>query len=589
MHPFALIPLVAVLVAAAFVAVSAVWDKNRRATGSMTEIFVCLCGWALVDLCGQLESDPAAAIVWLRLVHLPALVLSVCVVRLVIQMVPRASSSLEPVARVGLVLAVAAGLGATIAPGVVLGATPTHWGGWIPQYGVVSIALIPMGCVLPAIAAYRVARLPDESERSFASNLERLRVRAVTAAVAISVAAALSTEFVFPMLQIPFPRMGALITVLASATLWIQLLHRSDDLTIAPQATARAVLAELHDGVALVGPDGRILTANPALAAIVGHSREALIGRPLSDLVDIPFESIREGLDEREMRLATASSAPLPISLSASCVRNRRGATSWLVVVFRDLRSVDALRRRLMASGRLAALGELAAGIAHEVNNPITFIRSDLNFLRGRLPEIEAQFTKASDDGADLFVGSEARIGAALEGIERVAQVVDDVREFAYIGADGSTAGDPAAIIASAVRLARLERREDVTLRISDTEMFMPVVAGQDFKQVILALLRVMTMNSKSGAELAIDVIVDREFLRVGLRTNRFARSSEDQIERFEQAGRDVLESSGSDLGLAMAIQLVHQLGGAVDIEVVAPEGLGIVLSWPFDRVEDGE
>jgi C4-dicarboxylate-specific signal transduction histidine kinase len=263
-----------------------------------------------------------------------------------------------------------------------------------------------------------------------------------------------------------------------------------------------------------------------------------------------------------------------------------------LVVVFRDLRSVEALRRRLMASGRLAALGELAAGIAHEVNNPIAFIRSDLNFLRSRLAEIEVQFTKAFDVTAEVdhLLGSECRIEAALAGIERVAQVVDDVREFAYIGGDGSTAGDPGAIIDSAVRLARLERGEDVTMNVSDTETFVPVASGQDFKQVILALLRVMSMNSKSGATVEITAVAIEGVLRVDLRTDSFVRSSPAQVLRFDHAGKDVvLEPSEDDLGLAMAIELVSHSGGAVDVELTKPHGLGIVLSWPFDPVEVGE
>jgi PAS domain S-box-containing protein len=588
MHPFAFIPYLAVLLAAAFVAVSAVWDANRSTRGSMTEIFACLLGWAFVDLFGHLETDPERALFWVKLVHLPALLLTVCVVRLVSQMVPQSAARLDPLARIGFVAAVGFGLAATVVPGVAHGVTPTAWGGWIPQFGVASLAVIPIGTVLPMFAAYEIRRVAHEPGRGGASSVDRLQSRSVGVGVAISIAAALSTELVFPYLAIPVPRLGALATVVASATVWVHLLHRSDDLGIAPQATARAVLAKLHDGVALVERGGTICTSNPRLAELVGTTPESLVGRPLSDIVDLPLEILRDGLEEREIRLDSTAGVRVPVSLSSSCVRDRRGDTHWFVVVFRDLRSVDALRRRLMTSGRLAAVGELAAGIAHEVNNPVTFIRSDLNFLRSRLTEIEAQFAKSDPyrQEASLFAGGESSIDAALDGIARVAEVVSDVREFAHVGAEGFAPGDPRAIVASAVRLARLERREAVELEIGQLGSFARVVAGQDFKQVILALLRVMTVNSESGACVRVEAKEDASLLRVVLWTNRVDASSSDQVERFRRAGENMLDASADDLGLAIAIELADQLGGSVTIEAPTPRSLRLRLAWPLDREE---
>jgi hypothetical protein len=128
-----------------------------------------------------------------------------------------------------------------------------------------------------------------------------------------------------------------------------------------------------------------------------------------------------------------------------------------------------------------------------------------------------------------------------------------------------------------------------VTFDISNAESFMPIAAGQDFKQVILALLRVMTTNSKSGAAVRVGVVADGPVLRVDLRTDEFVRSSQDQIDRFERAGKNVLEASADDLGLAIAIELVDQLGGVVDVEAPRPSSLRIALSWPFEQAEVDE
>jgi hypothetical protein len=322
------------------------------------------------------------------------------------------------------------------------------------------------------------------------------------------------------------------------------------------------------------------------LASMTGRSVMSLAGLPISRLVDVPLDSIRLGLEDREYRLATVSGERLPVSLSSSCIRNRIGDTNWFVVVLRDLRNVDALRRRLLTSGRLAAVGELAAGIAHEVNNPVAFIRSDLNFLRSRLNEIESEIAKDSEALADfeLFEDGTSRIERAIGGIERIAQVVGDVRGFAHVGTEGSTAGDACAILESSVRLARLERHEEVVLSLETREISKPVAAGQDLKQVMLALLRILTVNSRVGQDVRILPVADDHLLRIEMCAETMDNQAAKEVLRFKMACEDVLEASPDNLGLAMAVELVDQLGGAVNVAAPTPLSLRIDLSWPFEQ-----
>jgi PAS domain S-box-containing protein len=585
MHPYALIPFIALLVASAFVAVSIVWDSHRRATGAMTEIFLCIAAWALIDLLAQLQTDPADAIFWLRLTHLPAFLLGVSVIRLVMELVPATAAQLAPIRRIGLVIVALIGLGLWTLPGVIDAATPTSWDGWIPHYGIVSKLLIPLGCMLPPIAAYQAWRATRTAPRESGVRIDRVRSRAIMAGVVVSVGASVATEYVYPLLAIPVPRLGALSAALATAITWIQLLHRIDVLSLAPQSTARAVLDELQDGVALVSIEGKIVTSNPRLTTIAGRSLASLVGMSLSRFVDVSFDSICEGVEDREYRLTTARGDRIPVSLSSSRVQGRAGETQWFVVVLRDLRRVDALRRRLLASGRLAAVGELAAGIAHEVNNPVAFIRSDLNFLRSRLAEIESEVGKDSDAGKklDLLTEGSKRIDRALVGIERIAEVVGDVRGFAHVGSDASTGGDPEVVLESATRLARLERRDEVTLSVQRVAASTRVVAGQDLKQVLLALLRILTVNSRVGERVRVRPVVDAERLRIGMEADTMDDRAAKEVLRFKMARKDVLEASPENLGLAMAIELVDHMGGDVQITAPTPLALKVELSWPLD------
>ena len=98
--------------------------------------------------------------------------------------------------------------------------------------------------------------------------------------------------------------------------------------------------------------------------------------------------------------------------MSLSPLRNDKEEVIGCVIAVRDLREVETLRSRLVTSDRLAAVGELAAGIAHEINNPITFVRANLVALRedwGGLNEAADEIDRSVDlDMAPDVIGKGA-------------------------------------------------------------------------------------------------------------------------------------------------------------------------------------
>ena len=72
----------------------------------------------------------------------------------------------------------------------------------------------------------------------------------------------------------------------------------------------------------------------------------------------------------------------VPVVISAAPLRDRAGHAIGLILVVRDMREMTELRRQVVSSARMAAVGQLAAGIAHEIANPLTFIRANLGVLR---------------------------------------------------------------------------------------------------------------------------------------------------------------------------------------------------------------
>jgi hypothetical protein len=197
MHPSSLIPLAALLVSAAFAAVSLAWDSERRATRSMGAIFGCTGAWALIELLAAGETDPSRALVWLRWMHLPLLLIGPSVLWVMREISPRPPPQLMRTVRLGALVAVALGCFAAGHPKGLEGVVATPFG-WMPVFGVFSVWLIPLGTLLPLYGAISARLNASGQVRS-----DRDRAQAMGLAVSISIGIAALTEYLLPLAGVP--------------------------------------------------------------------------------------------------------------------------------------------------------------------------------------------------------------------------------------------------------------------------------------------------------------------------------------------------------------------------------------------------
>ena len=576
------IPFAVVLMAAIFCAISFAWDSDRRETRAMSAIFACAGLWALLDLFSQLESDPARAIRWLELMHLPPLLLGPATLALLARMLPRSRPELRFWIRLSVFWACGLGLASLAWSGSIRGVTVAPWGDWIPTHGLPSIVFILLGVVPPVAAAGRAAL---EARKSLVTG-GRSRLRALVMVVALTVVTAISTDLLLPAAGIAVPRLGALVLVLSAGAMWLRVLHERGELFHTPYGMARAVLAELRDGVALIRRDGTVLSANTRLAELLGRRSQELVGLRLDQIAKVRDEDVRRGVQDLESILYRESGASLPVALSSSPARDRRGSVIGAVVVFRDLRDLDQLRRRILTSGRMAAVGELAAGIAHEVNNPVAFMRADLNLLARRLEELEATWAKTSGRGGSLAIldRAPARVERSLGCLDRIAEVVADVRDFAHVGAAGDQGSDPLALLEGALRLARLECGERVEIRVRAEPMTERVASGQDLKQVLLTLLRELVTGSVAGGVIEVELARQDDGLRLQLRSDRLAEPAASLLGRFERARAGARTELHGDLGVAIAFELIDRMEGVIEVHESEQGGMELGLRLPFAK-----
>jgi PAS domain S-box-containing protein len=250
----------------------------------------------------------------------------------------------------------------------------------------------------------------------------------------------------------------------------------------------RSSLENASDGVFWMDPHGHVVYANEAACRSLGRSREELLSLPTSEINpgfpreawDAFWEQIKtQGSMTFEAQHLTKQGQRFPVEVTANYVEFDE--QEYCFAFARDITERRALESQLRQAQKLEGIGQLAAGIAHEINTPIQFVTDNLTFLRDSWksahelleqyrgavrdaaavlpPDMVASLGQA-EQGCDLdFVNREVprAIDQSLDGAGRVAKIVRAMKEFSHPDAAEKTATDLNKAIESTITVARNE------------------------------------------------------------------------------------------------------------------------------------
>jgi two-component system NtrC family sensor kinase len=170
-------------------------------------------------------------------------------------------------------------------------------------------------------------------------------------------------------------------------------------------ARYRDLFEQAGEGIALCAADGTILAANPILCKWLNISRDALIGENVEE-IDQGYAAsaaapIREQLSQAgtltyESTYRRKDGSTFPVEITAKVVQSHNGSGEAMQFFIRDVTELRLAQAQLIRAARLSAVGELAAGVAHQINNPLTTVIADAQLLVKALPPDHAGYPSAA-------------------------------------------------------------------------------------------------------------------------------------------------------------------------------------------------
>jgi len=385
------------------------------------------------------------------------------------------------------------------------------------------------------------------------------------------------------------------------------------------------ILQHLNAALLAVDLHGRITFANASAGSVLGAAGDELEGRPVWDWFGEDGDgssclarTLREGVRFRgaEIEMRRSDGAAVPVGISCAPLLDDAGVQEGAVAVFQDLSEIGQLREQLLQSEKMASIGQLAAGVAHEINNPVGFIHANLYQMSEYIGDIEVLWSRVDELGKAVESGdleiARARMAAlrdaaaevdvdfvlrdlgkavreSQEGSERIRHIVQDLRDFARQDSGELAPADLNGCVDSTASIAWTMMKHSVVLEKAYGDLPQVRCNAMQLKQMVMNLLvnacqAIQARHGDSG-----------ELGRIVVRTRR---DGDDAVVEIEDSGvgfgPEIAErlfdpffttkevGEGTGLGLSTSYNIVRRHGGSLRAEGRPGEGACFTLRLPI-------
>ena len=318
-------------------------------------------------------------------------------------------------------------------------------------------------------------------------------------------------------------------------------------------------------------------SANRAFLDLVGRDAADVVGRtppypwwPEGHELDVASED----KERFEWLYRRGDGTLVPVDLTRTVVRSEQGEPLAIVVLVQDLSERHRFEQQLVQTGKLAAIGELAAGVAHEINNPLFAILGLVEFL---LKDVEA--------------GS--KIAARLELIQQtgleIKEIVRALLDFARERTDELSLvdlNDVASQTVDLVRRATSAKGIEIVEAYADAPVVVEASATQ-LKQVILNLLTNAQHAQPDGGSITIEVARDGGWATARIRDTGPGIPPDALGRIFDPFFTTKRDVGGTGLGLSVSLGIAQMHGGTLEVDSRVGDGATFTLRIPLAPVQE--
>ncbi len=358
----------------------------------------------------------------------------------------------------------------------------------------------------------------------------------------------------------------------------------------------RATFEQAPVGIAHLSPVGRWLRVNPRLAEITGYSRDELLGMTFQDITypdDLPVdidlhEQVTSGkipMYTREKRFIRKDGSLVWGSVTVSPVRDASGTARYLIKVVEDITTrkqaeaalkgkteeIKTMTQQLWQTAKLATMGELAASIAHEMNNPLAILSLRIESLLASVPE-------TSEAHHELEV--------MVEEVDRMASLVSNLLQFSRSNQRQISSLDIRDEINQTLELIHnylVHRHINIVKEFAD-DVHLIQADRQQLRQLFLNLFTNASDAMPKGGDLTIRVAPteDGQTMRIEIRDTGIGIPPGNIQQVMEPFYTTKPEGKGTGLGLSICRRIVEEHHGTIHISSPGPnQGTAIHIELP--------
>ena len=344
------------------------------------------------------------------------------------------------------------------------------------------------------------------------------------------------------------------------------------------------IIESINVGVMVVSPKGRIVNWNGALETIYGLKREEAIGRRLTEVFD---SEILKALREMTARTDWQTEAPVSVykfhavatdgrelilNLSLAPLQGKTGNVEGTLIAIEDLTDRVRLEEQLQQSDKLSSIGLLAAGVAHEVNTPLTGISSYAQMLLQQVSEtdprhqlLEKIYTQTS----------------------RASAIVNNLLNFSRAGDARLVPVDLHRVLDDTIQLLEAQLRNTQITVVRAYKERLPKVAGNapKLQQVFMNLILNARDAMIQGGQLEIATETSDNLVVVTFRDSGTGISPEDLPKIYDPFFTTKQIGQGTGLGLAVSYGIIHEHGGQIAVESRPGDGTCFEITLPVASV----